>query len=165
MRYIGARVIVSDVREEKLRAAEELGVPKEDIVPVGKAVQEFVVERGLTGKIDTVLEFVGKNQTFEDAQRIGRFISLPIYLLGYADVMLTSISPTRRQNPLYRHAGPAQRSGHEERDPEAAELHLLVRWAAAGSGGGAGSDCARRDQSAGRKGPVGGLSEGAAGSV
>lgn len=72
VRHIGARVIVSDVREEKLRAAEELGVPKEDIVPVGKAVQEFVIERGLTGKIDTVLEFVGKHQTFQDAQKIGK---------------------------------------------------------------------------------------------
>jgi hypothetical protein len=35
-----------------------LGVPAEDIVPVGKSVQDFVKENGLQGRIDTVLEFV-----------------------------------------------------------------------------------------------------------
>lgn len=68
---IGARVIVSDVRQERLDAAEKLGVPKNDIVPAGKSVQEFVIENGLQGKLDTVLDFVGERQTFEDAQNIG----------------------------------------------------------------------------------------------
>jgi propanol-preferring alcohol dehydrogenase len=70
VRAIGARVIVSDLRPEKLDAALELGVPREDIVPCGKSVQDFVKEEGLEGKIDTVLEFVGKHQTFQDAQQI-----------------------------------------------------------------------------------------------
>lgn len=68
---IGARVIVSDIRQERLEAAEKLGVPTGDIVPAGKSVQEFVQENGLQGKIDTVLDFVGEKQTFEDAQHIG----------------------------------------------------------------------------------------------
>ncbi|KAJ5178487.1 uncharacterized protein N7500_001186 [Penicillium coprophilum] len=69
---IGARVIVSDLRQEKLDAALKLGVPLEDIVPVGKSVQDFVKENGLQGKIDTVLEFVGSHQTCQDAQHIVR---------------------------------------------------------------------------------------------
>ena len=73
VRAIGARVIVSDLRQEKLDAALNLGVPAEDIVPVGKSVQEFVKENGLQGKIDTVLEFVGSNQTNQDAQQIGKY--------------------------------------------------------------------------------------------
>ncbi|CAI7667291.1 unnamed protein product [Penicillium pancosmium] len=72
VRHIGARVIVSDVRQEKLDAALSLGIPAEDIVPVGKSVQSFVKENGLQGKIDTVLDIVGKHQTFEDAQQIVR---------------------------------------------------------------------------------------------
>ena len=36
IRSIGARVIVSDIRDERLDAAEELGIPRKDIVPVGK---------------------------------------------------------------------------------------------------------------------------------
>ncbi|KAJ5515883.1 hypothetical protein N7527_007443 [Penicillium freii] len=72
VRAIGARVIVSDLRQEKLDAALKLGVPAEDIGPVGKSVQEFVKENGLQGKIDTVLEFVGSNQTNQDAQQIVR---------------------------------------------------------------------------------------------
>ncbi|KAL0780333.1 hypothetical protein CaCOL14_001668 [Colletotrichum acutatum] len=69
---IGARVIVSDIRESLLEEAVAIGVPRADLVPPGKKVQEFVVEQGLTGKIDTVLDFVGTHQTFEDAQQIVR---------------------------------------------------------------------------------------------
>ncbi|CAI7661894.1 unnamed protein product [Penicillium manginii] len=76
VRHIGARVIVSDVRQEKLDAALHLGVPAGDIVPIGKSVQSFVQEKGLQGTIDTVLDIVGKHQTFEDAQQIGRFGNL-----------------------------------------------------------------------------------------
>ncbi|PGH10926.1 hypothetical protein AJ79_05171 [Helicocarpus griseus UAMH5409] len=72
VRYIGARVIVSDLRQEKLDAAENLGVPKTDIVPVGKSIPEFIKESGLDRRIDTVLEFVGHHQTFQDAQQIVR---------------------------------------------------------------------------------------------
>ncbi|KAJ5690696.1 hypothetical protein N7462_005088 [Penicillium macrosclerotiorum] len=72
VRAIGARVIVSDLRQEKLDAALELGVPQEDIVPAGKPIQEFLKDKRLEGKIDTVLDFVGKHQTFQDAQNIVR---------------------------------------------------------------------------------------------
>ncbi|KAH8695553.1 chaperonin 10-like protein [Talaromyces proteolyticus] len=70
--HIGARVIISDIRQERLDEAERAGVPKPDIVPAGVSVQEFVRDNSLEGKIDTVLDFVGKNQTFEDAQSIVR---------------------------------------------------------------------------------------------
>ncbi|KAJ5672050.1 hypothetical protein N7507_001177 [Penicillium longicatenatum] len=72
VRSIGARVIVSDLRQEKLDAALKLGIPATDIVPVGKSVQDFIQESDLQGKIDTVLEFVGKHQTFQDALHIVR---------------------------------------------------------------------------------------------
>ncbi|KAF4447333.1 hypothetical protein F53441_9130 [Fusarium austroafricanum] len=70
--HIGARVIVSDIRQELLDEAKDLGVPEGDIVPVGMPPQEFVKQKGLEGKIDTVLDFVGRHQTFEDAQHIVR---------------------------------------------------------------------------------------------
>ncbi|TEA21385.1 alcohol dehydrogenase [Colletotrichum sidae] len=69
---IGARVVVSDIRDELLEEAAAIGVPREDLVPVGKSVQHFVEENDLDGKIDTVLDFVGTHQTFEDAQHIVR---------------------------------------------------------------------------------------------
>ncbi|GMF81553.1 unnamed protein product [Aspergillus oryzae] len=69
-KHIGARVIVSDLRPEKLAAAKSLGIPDSDIVPPGTSVPVYVAERGV--KIDTVLDFVGKHQTFADAQKIVR---------------------------------------------------------------------------------------------
>lgn len=69
---IGARVLVSDIREDMLREALAIGVAAQDIVPAGQSVQGFVKACGMAGKIDTVLDFVGKNQTFEDAQQIGK---------------------------------------------------------------------------------------------
>lgn len=77
VRNIGARVIVSDIRQEKLDAALSLGIPSKDIVPVGKSVQGFIRENELQGKIDTVLDIVGKHQTFQDAQQIGKFNIMP----------------------------------------------------------------------------------------
>ncbi|KAH8429223.1 uncharacterized protein LDX57_006890 [Aspergillus melleus] len=72
VKAIGARVIVSDIRAEKLEAAAELGVSAEDTVPVGTRIQDFVTHNNLQGTIDTVLDFVGSNQTFRDAQNIVR---------------------------------------------------------------------------------------------
>lgn len=77
VKWIGARVIVSDLRQEKLDAAERLGVPKEDIVPIGKSIPDFIKENNLERKIDTVLEFVGHRQTFSDAQKIGEWKICP----------------------------------------------------------------------------------------
>ncbi|KAJ5436691.1 Short-chain dehydrogenase/reductase SDR [Penicillium cf. griseofulvum] len=70
--HIGARVIVSDIRQERLEEAARFGVPRQDLVPAGKSVQDFVRENGLQGKIDTTLDFVGTHQTFQDAQNIVR---------------------------------------------------------------------------------------------
>ncbi|KAG8631352.1 hypothetical protein KVT40_000492 [Elsinoe batatas] len=67
---IGARVIVSDIRQQCLDEAIALGIPEADIVPIGKSPAQFVAEAGLD--IDTVLDFVGTHQTFEDAQHIVR---------------------------------------------------------------------------------------------
>ncbi|BCS18609.1 uncharacterized protein APUU_11437S [Aspergillus puulaauensis] len=70
--YRGARVIASDVRAELLDQGAQFGVPREDIVPAGKSVCDFVRERRLQGRIDTTLDFVGMHQTFQDAQHIIR---------------------------------------------------------------------------------------------
>ncbi|KAH7173187.1 chaperonin 10-like protein [Fusarium flagelliforme] len=70
--YIGARVIISDIRQDLLDEAKHLGIPSSDIVPVETFPQDFILENGLSGKIDTVLDFVGTHQTFEDAQHIVR---------------------------------------------------------------------------------------------
>ncbi|KAF4767798.1 hypothetical protein N7455_006997 [Penicillium solitum] len=70
--HIGARVIVSDIRQERLEEAAKWGVPRQDLVPAGKSVQDFVRENALQGKIDTTLDFVGTHQTFQDAQNIVR---------------------------------------------------------------------------------------------
>ncbi|PLB51442.1 GroES-like protein [Aspergillus steynii IBT 23096] len=72
VKAIGARVIASDIRAEKLEAAVQLGIPLHDIIPAGTSIQEFVKDNDLGGRIDTVLDFVGSNQTFRDAQAIVR---------------------------------------------------------------------------------------------
>lgn len=103
VRSLGARVIVSDLRQEKLDSALELGVPAADIVPVEKPVQEFIRESGLQGKIDTVLEFVGKHQTFQDAQNIGMSPSFLGFLLTpgvSTDISVVCCSSAWRQNTL-----------------------------------------------------------------
>lgn len=74
--WIGARVIVSDTRETTLEEAFKLGVPREDIVPVGTPIPEFVLERGLEDSIDVVADFVGMKQTISDAQKIGELSHL-----------------------------------------------------------------------------------------
>lgn len=72
IRAIGARVFVSDVKQENLEDAIKLGVKKEDVVPVGKDVRQWVEEMGWKGKISVVADFVGTMQTFSDAQHIGK---------------------------------------------------------------------------------------------
>lgn len=72
VRHVGARVIVTDVKQDRLDEAIRLGVPPGDVVPVGQSVQEFIQAKGLFGKIDATLDFVGKHQTFGDAQQVGR---------------------------------------------------------------------------------------------
>jgi alcohol dehydrogenase, propanol-preferring len=107
---IGARVIVSDIRQECLDAAEKLGVPKEDIVPVDKSVQEFVVENGLTGKIDTVLDFVGAKQTFEDAQHIVRIAGKIVCIgtLSHFNTVNMKMGIRRRLAIIFSYGGQKQ---------------------------------------------------------
>jgi D-arabinose 1-dehydrogenase-like Zn-dependent alcohol dehydrogenase len=71
--HIGAEVIVSDTRQACLDRALSLGVPASHIVPLGTGPQEFVLDNFKGVRIDAVLDFVGKHQTFQDAQQIGRF--------------------------------------------------------------------------------------------
>lgn len=95
---IGARVIVSDIRQSLLDEAAALGVPKEDIVPCGESVQDFIRNSGV--HIDTVLDFVGMHQTFEDSQQIGKHIlSIPPPSV-YAYLAL--YSSTRWKDPVCR---------------------------------------------------------------
>ena len=75
IRAIGARVIVSEIRQELLEAAEKLGIPKSDIIPLGKSPVEFLEGADIYEKIDTVIDFVGTHQTFEDSQLIGESYS------------------------------------------------------------------------------------------
>lgn len=78
IRNIGARVIVAEVKQDLLDAAAELGIPQEDLVPIGMSPLNFIRERGLEGKVDTVLDFVGHQQTFQDAQHIGKYLFRPL---------------------------------------------------------------------------------------
>ncbi|KAF2649791.1 N-benzyl-3-pyrrolidinol dehydrogenase [Lophiostoma macrostomum CBS 122681] len=72
LRAIGARVLVSDVKQDMLDAARDLGVHDEDIVPIGKDVKEWCREKGWFGKVDVTADFVGVAQTFSDAQFLVR---------------------------------------------------------------------------------------------
>src|SRR5271155_1664194 len=78
---IGARVIVTDKREEVLAEAIKFGVPKEDVIPIGTNVVEFVQERGLV--VDIVIDFVGVNETFTASQELGKQIQHWLHLLWY----------------------------------------------------------------------------------
>jgi propanol-preferring alcohol dehydrogenase len=80
VRHIGARVIVCDIRQSRLDAARELGVPEEDIIPLGKSPVEFVREKGL--QIDKTLDFAGTHQTWEWAQEISKLICYDRLTLG-----------------------------------------------------------------------------------
>lgn len=74
IRSIGARVIVSDPRQERLDAAASIGVPLTDMVPIGTDVQDYVKHNQLI--IDTTIDFAGTAQTLDDAQNIGLKFSL-----------------------------------------------------------------------------------------
>ncbi|KAK3048083.1 hypothetical protein LTR09_010599 [Extremus antarcticus] len=69
---VGCTLYVNDVRQGPLDEAVKLGVPANNVVPVGTSVQEWVKEKGLEGRIDKVVDFVGLQQTFSDAEVIVR---------------------------------------------------------------------------------------------
>ncbi|KAK5220901.1 hypothetical protein LTR96_011127 [Exophiala xenobiotica] len=56
--------------DQLLDGAIKIGVPPQDVVPLNSSIRDFVQERGLL--MDTTLDFVGKHQTFQDAQNILR---------------------------------------------------------------------------------------------
>lgn len=72
---VGCRLFVSDVRQGPLEEAIKLGLPAENAVPVGTSVQEFCKEKDIFGKIDITVDFAGSQQTFSDAEQIGRSTS------------------------------------------------------------------------------------------
>ncbi|KAJ6183965.1 hypothetical protein N7519_005266 [Penicillium mononematosum] len=76
VRAIGARVIVSDLRQEKLDAAQKLGVPAEDIVPVGKSVQDFVKENGLQGRLIPYLNLWGATRLTRMRNRLVTILAI-----------------------------------------------------------------------------------------
>jgi hypothetical protein len=61
----------------------------------------------LEGKIDTTIDFVGKHQTFQDAQHIRKFTTTPPLVSPYLAATCYSNadhhhSPPRGQNGVYR---------------------------------------------------------------
>jgi propanol-preferring alcohol dehydrogenase len=67
---IGSRVIVMEKREEILAEAVNFGVPKQDVIPVGKDPTEFVQEHNIV--VDVVIDFVGVKDTFTASQQLGK---------------------------------------------------------------------------------------------
>ncbi|GAM87443.1 hypothetical protein ANO11243_054680 [Dothideomycetidae sp. 11243] len=107
---IGARAIVSDINQARLDEAAELGIPKEDIVPIGQSIPQFITANGLDGKIDTVLDFVGTSQTFEDAQHIVRRDG-KILCIGSLDTENTihmKIGTRKRLSYIFSYGGQAR---------------------------------------------------------
>ena len=71
---VGCELYVSDVRQGPLDEAVKLGLPGENVVPAGEDVRKWVVEKGLENKIDIVVDFAGAQQTFSDAEVIGKSV-------------------------------------------------------------------------------------------
>ncbi|KAH8897962.1 GroES-like protein [Thozetella sp. PMI_491] len=121
VRNIGARVLVCDIRQELLDAAATLGVPKSDIVPIGKSPVDFVAELGVP--IDTVLDFVGTHQTFEDSQHIVRRGG-KLLCVGFLDMENTvqmKIGTRKRLTFIFTYGG-------QPKDLEEV-LHLIAKGA------------------------------------
>jgi propanol-preferring alcohol dehydrogenase len=66
---IGARVIVTDKRQEVLDEAVKFGVPQADVVPAGESLADFVKRNDLL--IDTIIDFVGLPELFSASQEAG----------------------------------------------------------------------------------------------
>ena len=70
--HIGCRFFVSEARQEPIDEAVKLGVPKDNIGPIGADIPEWVSQQGVDNKIDVVVDIVGVEQTFNNAQVIGQ---------------------------------------------------------------------------------------------
>ncbi|KAF2463892.1 GroES-like protein [Lindgomyces ingoldianus] len=110
IRAIGARVIVSDIKQENMDEAKKLGVPEQDLVPVGRSVRKFVEEKGLVGKIDTVADFAGTQETFEDAQYIVRQAGkmLCVGTLNHKNTVHMKIGIRKRLSIIFSYGGQTQ---------------------------------------------------------
>lgn len=70
----GARVVVTDKRQEVLDAAVRIGVPKQDIVPAGTpSPSDWIRDQAI--EIDVAIDFCGMKQTFETAVKSGEATS------------------------------------------------------------------------------------------
>lgn len=98
LKNLGCRIIISEIRQQLLDKAVALGVSREDLVPVGMSVTEFVVDNGY--QIDTVLDFVGTHQTFDDAQNIGKSYSCKPTRATLCSHLLTLSTSVRRGGKL-----------------------------------------------------------------
>lgn len=141
LKTTGARIIVSEIRQERLDAAVKLGVPESDIVPIGTSVQEFVKQNGLEEKIDTTIDFVGLKQTFEDAQQVGKndctdLRSLRIDLWN---------SPASRKDGLHWNTVSRKHDQHESGCTQTLEHPVLVWCSSRRPRGSASIDSARCD--------------------
>ncbi|CAO2657464.1 Nn.00g035900.m01.CDS01 [Neocucurbitaria sp. VM-36] len=107
IRAIGARVLISDVKQENLDEAVKIGVPREDVVPIGKNVQEWVLENGWDRKIDVVADFVGTKQTFEDAQYIVRQAGrmLCVGTLNHENTVHMKVGIRKRLSIIFSYGG------------------------------------------------------------
>jgi propanol-preferring alcohol dehydrogenase len=90
---VGARVIVTDRRQEVLDEAAKFGLPKEDIIPAGVSVPEFVKDNKLV--IDTIIDFVGVVETFEASQEAGMFFNHTLIPICLEQPSLTVLSQVR----------------------------------------------------------------------
>ena len=65
---ISAKLLVVDKRPEVLQDAIKFGVAEEDVAPLGEDVAQWVKRRGLV--VDTVIDFVGVNDTYTASQHL-----------------------------------------------------------------------------------------------
>ncbi|KAH7406398.1 chaperonin 10-like protein [Phaeosphaeria sp. MPI-PUGE-AT-0046c] len=107
---IGAKVLVSDVKQENLDEAVRIGVRIDDIVPIGKGIREWVQENGWAGKISVVADFVGMAQTFDDAQYIVRQAGrmLCVGTLNHENTVHMKLAIRKRLDIIFSYGGQTQ---------------------------------------------------------
>ncbi|KAH6643054.1 chaperonin 10-like protein [Boeremia exigua] len=107
IRATGARVIVSDIKQENLDDAAKIGLTEAEIVPPGKSVREWVEENGWYGKISVVADFVGTAQTFSDAQHIVRQAGrlLCVGTLNHENTVHMKIGIRKRLDIIFSYGG------------------------------------------------------------
>ncbi|KAF3002592.1 hypothetical protein E8E13_008353 [Curvularia kusanoi] len=107
IRAIGAKVLVSDVKQENLDDAVKIGVDVADTVPVGKDIKDWVEKNGWSGRISIVADFVGTAQTFSDAQHIVRQAGrlLCVGTLNHENIVHMKIAIRKRLDITFSYGG------------------------------------------------------------